>query len=154
MKKVVIGCTLALAALFVFAGEFTMKIHKSGGGSKKYCYVDFEIDTKGNWISRALYSNGHQIHSMRFISDLYVRTNDGRDVLRITQNRHVKGSGGGSAREETTMTNGALSPEVALLISESKTSMDCRTYDDKVGQEILNKIKEAVHIAEWVAKMS
>ncbi len=131
-----------------------MKIHKSGGGSKKYCYVDFEIDLKGNWTSRALYSNGHQIHSMRFISDMYVRTNDGRDVLRITQNRHVKGSGGGGAREETTITNGALSPEVAQLISESKSSMDCRTYDDKVGQEVLNKIKEAVHIAEWVAKIS
>lgn len=154
MKSITLFLVLAVTTVFtVVASDFTLKIHKSGGGSKKYCYVDFEIDLDGNWTSKALYSNGHQIHSMRFFSDLTVRTKDGREVLMITQNHHVKGSGGGSAREESTSERGKLPAEVAVMISKDNTSMACRTYDDKIGEEILKGLKDAVTIAEWVSAL-
>lgn len=135
------------------ANDFTLKIHKHDGGSKKHCYVDFEIDLNGNWTSKALYSNGHQLHSMRFFSDFTVKSKDGRDVLSVTQNRHVKGSVGGSAKEETDLVSGKLPSSVATLIDKDKTSLGCRTYDDEVGKKILAGLKEAVRIADWVSKL-
>ncbi|HCE3706043.1 TPA: hypothetical protein NG682_004859 [Vibrio parahaemolyticus] len=154
MNKVSFLIALAVTLSFTaVASDFTLKIHKSGGGSKKYCYVDFEIDLDGNWTSKALYSNGHQLHSMRFISDLIVKTKDGRDVLTITQNHHVKGSGGGSAREETTSEKGKLPAEVATMISKDKTSMTCRTYDDKIGQQLLDNLDEMVRVAGWISAL-
>ncbi|TOR03370.1 hypothetical protein CGG83_25080, partial [Vibrio parahaemolyticus] len=101
------------------------------------------------WDAYSLYSNGRHIESARFISTFTLKSKDNSDILIVTQNRHVKGSHGGSAREETTDLNGNLPKEVLELIDEAKTKYDCTVKSDFN----MDNIKKSIIIADWVLEL-
>ncbi|MER2527274.1 MAG: hypothetical protein ABTR07_05030, partial [Candidatus Competibacter denitrificans] len=111
-----------LIGVQTLASDFTLKIHQeASAASKQYSYTDFEIDLDGNWTAHSMYSNGHQIESIRLYSVMSVVSTDNRTIMIIPQNHHVKGSGGGHAREERTAISGKVPRQVAQLISKQET---------------------------------
>lgn len=150
MKKVLIlisSICLLLTALAAHA-NFTYKFQKDGGGSKKWCYVTFEIDVDGNWTSTALYSNGQKFKGVRFFSDLTVRAKDKREIMVISQNHHVQHRG--DTQKETSIYSGTLTSEVAQMVSAENSSVFCRTKDDDIAKAIV-EAAQVVKVASWVA---
>lgn len=139
--------SLLLTSIAVQA-NFTYKFQKSGGGSKKHCYVTFEIDLNGKWTSTALYSNGQKLKGVRFFSDLTVRAKDGKEIMVVSQNHHVQHRG--KTQEETSLYSGTLNSKIAQLVSEEMSSVSCSTRDDNITKAI-NDAAQAVRVAAWVA---
>lgn len=132
------------------ASDFTLNIHTEGkAASKQYCITDFEIDLDGNWTARSMYSNGQQISSVRFYSVLTVKAKDGRSVITIPQNHHVKGSGGGRAREERTSESGQLPEKVVKMISKANADYSCRIVSDLN----FNNLQKIITVATWVLSL-
>lgn len=150
MKTIVTGITAAFAMIAsssLYASDFTLNIHREkDAASHMVCYTDFEIDFDGNWTAKSMYSNGAQWNSGRFYSVIYVKAKDGRPVITIPQNHHVRGSHMGSAREERTQTGGKLPAAVARLISKDNADYSCQMVSDID----FNKLKQAAEIAAWV----
>lgn len=154
MKKLYFKALTIVACVFIagqaLASDFTLNIHHEGkAASKQYCYTDFEIDLDGNWTARSMYSNGQQIDSGRFYSVITVKTKDGRSVISIPQNHHVRGSGGGHAREEKTSESGLLPEKIVRMLSKVNSEYSCRIVSDIDFQNL----QQSVEIAVWVLSL-
>jgi len=124
-----------------------LKIRQEGkAGSKQYCYTDFEVGLDGKWTASTMYSNGRQIDPGRFYSLITIKAKDGKTIITIPQNHHVKGSHGGSAREERTTETGKLPQKVVTMIDKKKTTYNCRTVSDIN----LKNLQTVVEVAKWV----
>lgn len=139
-----------LSTWLAFASDFTLKIHtEAKAESKQYCYTDFEIDLDGNWTASSMYSNGQQWNPVRFYSVLTVKSKDGRDIITIPQNYHVKGSHGGGAREERTLESGKLPDKIVRMVSKDNVGYSCNIVSDINLQNLM----KAAQIASWVLSL-
>ena len=149
--RVVIVSVALLLSGYALASDWTLSIPGSARvASKLYCYMNFEIDTDGNWTATAKYSNGRKVEMNRFYSLITVNAKDGKAIMSVPQNYWLRGAGTGGATEKTTTARGQLTPKILQHISKDKSTFSCQTVRD---DSALNALQTAVKVAAWVTSL-